>query len=51
MLIHTRLREELDEKLTKVADTISKAVTVNEAYKVHTSIARELLKAISIATQ
>lgn len=38
----TRLREELDEKLTKVADTISKAVTVNEANKVHASIAREV---------
>ncbi|WP_447907828.1 hypothetical protein [Serratia fonticola] len=38
----TRLREELDEKLTKVAETISKAVTVNEANKVHASIAREV---------
>lgn len=48
VLIHNRLRVELDEKLTKVADTISKAVTVNEANKVHTSIARELSKAILI---
>ncbi len=38
----TRLREELDEKLAKVADTIISAVTVNEASKVHTSIAREV---------
>ncbi|HFQ9381451.1 TPA: hypothetical protein ACHTGR_001334 [Serratia marcescens subsp. marcescens ATCC 13880] len=38
----TRLREELDEKLAKVADTITSAVTVNEASKVHTSIAREV---------
>ncbi|MHA7847271.1 hypothetical protein [Serratia sp. D1N4] len=37
-----RLREELDEKLTKVAETISKAVTINEASKVHGSIAREI---------
>ena len=38
----TRLREELDEKLAKVADTITSAVTVNEAIKVHASIAREV---------
>lgn len=38
----TRLREELDEKLAKVAETISSAVTVNEANKVHVSIAREV---------
>ncbi len=38
----TRLREELDEKLAKVADTITSAVTVNEASKVHSSIAREV---------
>jgi hypothetical protein len=38
----TRLRAELDEKLSKVADTISSAVTVNEANKVHGSIAREV---------
>ncbi|MEN4051565.1 hypothetical protein P9A10_23360 [Serratia marcescens] len=38
----TRLREELDEKLAKVADTITSAVTVNEASKVHASIAREV---------
>ncbi|WP_380677173.1 hypothetical protein [Serratia aquatilis] len=38
----TRLREELDEKLAKVAETISSAVTVNEAAKVHASIAREV---------
>lgn len=38
----TRLREELDEKLAKVADTITTAVTVNEASKVHSSISREV---------
>ncbi|HDJ1439745.1 TPA: hypothetical protein PPN70_002166, partial [Serratia rubidaea] len=38
----TRLREELDEKLSAVAETISTAVTVNEASKVHGSIAREV---------
>ncbi|AYO37404.1 hypothetical protein [Serratia sp. P2ACOL2] len=38
----TRLREELDEKLAKVADTITSAVTVNEASKVHSSISREV---------
>ncbi|MDC6118718.1 hypothetical protein PJX95_11710 [Serratia rubidaea] len=38
----TRLREELDEKLSAVADTISTAVTVNEASKVYSSIAREV---------
>ena len=38
----TRLREELDEKLAKVADTITSSVTVNEASKVHASIAREV---------
>ncbi|WP_273867530.1 hypothetical protein [Serratia odorifera] len=38
----TRLREELDEKLAKVADTITSAVTANEASKVHASIAREV---------
>lgn len=38
----TRLREELDEKLAKVADTITSAVTVNEAIKVHSSISREV---------
>ncbi len=38
----TRLREELDKKLAKVADTITSAVTVNEAIKVHASIAREV---------
>ncbi|MFS7187986.1 hypothetical protein AB6848_21205 [Serratia proteamaculans] len=38
----TRLRVELDEKLAKVADTITSAVTVNEASKVHASISREV---------
>lgn len=38
----TRMREELDEHMTKVAETLKGAVTVNEANKVHTSIAREI---------
>lgn len=38
----TRMREELDEKLAKVADTLKSAVTANEASKVHGSVAREI---------
>ncbi|MFK3840954.1 hypothetical protein [Serratia sp. NPDC087055] len=38
----TRLREELDDKLTRVAETLKGAVTINEANKVHGSIAREI---------
>lgn len=38
----TRLREELDDKLTRVAETLKGAVTTNEANKVHGSIAREI---------
>ncbi|QGH59378.1 hypothetical protein [Serratia proteamaculans] len=38
----TRMREELDEHMTKVAETLKGAVTVNEANKIHTSIAREI---------
>lgn len=37
----TRLRSELDEKLTRVAATIEKTVSVNEAKKVFETIARE----------
>lgn len=39
---HTRMREELDEHMTKVAETLKGAVTVNEASKVHASISREI---------
>lgn len=38
----TRMREELDKKLAKVADTLKSAVTANEASKVHGSVAREI---------
>ncbi len=38
----TRMREELDEHLRKVADTLNGAVTANEAIKVHGSVAREI---------
>ncbi|MFA4102284.1 hypothetical protein OQJ40_09010 [Serratia nevei] len=38
----TRMREELDEHLAKVAETLKGAVTVNEATKVHGSVAREI---------
>ncbi|MDQ9395346.1 MULTISPECIES: hypothetical protein [Serratia] len=38
----TRMREELDEHLGKVADTLNGAVTANEAIKVHGSVAREI---------
>lgn len=38
----TRMREELDEHMTKVAETLKGAVTVNEASKVHASISREI---------
>lgn len=37
-----RLRKELDEKLTKVGNTISSAVTTNEVNKVYSTIAREV---------
>lgn len=36
------MREELDEHLGKVADTLNGAVTANEAIKVHGSVAREI---------
>lgn len=38
----TRLRSELDEKLTRVANTIENAVSTNEAKKVFDTIAREV---------
>lgn len=38
----TRMREELDEHLAKVAETLRGAVTANEAIKVHGSVAREI---------
>lgn len=38
----TRLRTELDEKMTRVAGTIEKAVTANEAKKVFDTLAREI---------
>lgn len=38
----TRLRDELDEKLTRVANTIERAVSTNEAKKVFDTIAREV---------
>ncbi|MDP8743857.1 hypothetical protein [Serratia marcescens] len=38
----TRMREELDEHLSKVAETLKGAVTANEATKVHGSVAREI---------
>ncbi len=38
----TRMREELDEHLAKVAETLKGAVTANEATKVHGSVAREI---------
>ncbi|XYK68099.1 hypothetical protein ACSJL4_001922 [Serratia nematodiphila] len=38
----TRMREELDEHLAKVAETLKGAVTANEAIKVHGSVAREI---------
>ncbi|HGM5407178.1 TPA: hypothetical protein ACKPYN_001615, partial [Serratia marcescens] len=38
----TRMREELDEHLAKVAETLKGAVTANEATKVHSSVAREI---------
>ncbi len=38
----TRMREELDEHLAKVAETLKGAVTANEASKVHGSVAREI---------
>lgn len=37
-----RLRKELDEKLTKVGNTISNAVTTNEVSKIYGTIAREV---------
>ncbi|MBE5253487.1 hypothetical protein [Mixta mediterraneensis] len=37
-----RLRKELDEKITKVANTIESAVTPNEAKKVYETMAREV---------
>ncbi|HFI9574646.1 TPA: hypothetical protein ACY4ZU_000265 [Yersinia enterocolitica] len=37
-----RLRKELDEKLTKVGNTITSAVTTNEVNKVYSTIAREV---------
>ncbi|WP_407226418.1 exonuclease family protein [Enterobacter roggenkampii] len=38
----TRLRNELDEKLTRVANTIENAVSTNEAKKVFDTLAREV---------
>lgn len=38
----TRLRNELDEKLTRVANTIEHAVSTNEAKKVFDTLAREI---------
>ncbi|EAZ4876734.1 exodeoxyribonuclease VIII [Salmonella enterica] len=38
----TRLRTELDEKMTRVAGTIEKAVTANEANKIYGTLAREI---------
>ncbi|MEL5245048.1 MULTISPECIES: hypothetical protein [Serratia] len=38
----TRMREELDEHLAKVAETLKGAITANEATKVHGSVAREI---------
>lgn len=38
----TRLRTELDEKMTRVAGTIESAVTANEAKKVFDTLAREI---------
>lgn len=38
----TRLREELDEKMTRVAATIEKSVSTNEAKKVYGTLAREV---------
>ncbi|HDU8661566.1 TPA: hypothetical protein RG707_001339 [Serratia liquefaciens] len=38
----TRMREELDDHLAKVAETLKGAVTANEAIKVHGSVAREI---------
>ncbi|MDH1321151.1 exodeoxyribonuclease VIII [Enterobacter bugandensis] len=38
----TRLRNELDEKLTRVANTIEHAVSTNEAKKVFDTLAREV---------
>ncbi|MFW5392153.1 transcription termination factor [Yersinia sp. 2544 StPb PI] len=37
-----RLRKELDERLTKVGNTISNAVTTNEVSKIYGTIAREV---------
>ncbi|CFR19688.1 hypothetical protein [Yersinia kristensenii] len=37
-----RLRKELDDKLTKVGNTISNAVTTNEVSKIYGTIAREV---------
>ncbi|MBQ0956442.1 hypothetical protein [Serratia symbiotica] len=37
-----RIRKELDEKITKVANTIESAVTPNEAKKVYETMAREV---------
>ncbi|EGT4370532.1 hypothetical protein AUM47_03225 [Cronobacter malonaticus] len=37
-----RLRRELDERLTRVADTLSSAVSTNELKKVYDTIAREV---------
>ncbi|HEN3610145.1 TPA: transcription termination factor [Yersinia enterocolitica] len=37
-----RLRKELDEKLTKVGNTISNAVTTNEVNKIYSTITREI---------
>ncbi|MDZ7320715.1 exodeoxyribonuclease VIII [Kosakonia sacchari] len=38
----TRLRTELDEKLTRIANTLEKAVSPNEAKKVFDTLAREV---------
>jgi hypothetical protein len=38
----TRLRQELDDKLARVAKTLEGAITVNEATKVYNQIAREV---------
>ncbi|HGI5913363.1 TPA: transcription termination factor [Yersinia enterocolitica] len=37
-----RLRKELDDKLTKVGNTISNAVTTNEVNKIYSTITREI---------
>lgn len=38
----TRIRTELDEKMTRVVGTLEKAVTANEAKRVYGTLAREI---------